>query len=217
MGPSGKGQVVLRPLDFVQMDHAIVDLIVVDPETREEIGRPWITLAIDVATRCIVGFYLTFDEPSQTSVALALEHSCCPKDDWCKEIGYDGEWIPFGLMKVIGWDNAKCFKAISLVKACRHVGIEPRFRHVRHPVHGAYIERFTGTFMGKIHQTVDSPYELYMDCGIDATGSCTANVYSKVHHFSMQITLYSNDAEVAPQADQIFRTLNHLVESWISK
>jgi putative transposase len=151
MGPAGKGQVVIHPLDFVQMDHAIVDLIVVDSETREEIGRPWITLAIDVATRCIVGFYLTFDDPSQTSVALALEHCCCPKDDWCKEIGYDGDWIPFGLMKVIGWDNAKCFKATSLVKACRHFGIEPRFRHVRHPVHGAYIERFIGTFMGKIH------------------------------------------------------------------
>ena len=66
-------------------------------------------------------------------------------------------------------------------------------------------------------QTIDSPYELYMYCGVDATGSCTANIYSKAHHFSMQITLYGYDAEVAPQADKIFRTLNHLVESWISK
>lgn len=66
-------------------------------------------------------------------------------------------------------------------------------------------------------QTIDSPYELYMDCGVGAAGSCTANIYSKAHHFSMQITLYGNDAEVAPQADQIFRTLNRLIESWISK
>jgi hypothetical protein len=72
--------------------------------------------------------------------------------------------------------------------------------------------------VGRLYiQTIDSPYELYMVCHVSATGSCTANVYSKVHHFSMQITLYGNDAEVAPQADQIFRTLNHLVDSWISK
>lgn len=151
-GPAGRGMKGdLKPLDFVQMDHAIVDVIVVDPETREEIGRPWITLAIDVATRCILGFYLTFDAPSQTSVALALEHCCCPKDAWLKQLGIKMEWLPFGLMKIIGWDNAKCFKNTNLIGACKAAGIEPRFRRVRTPVHGAHIERVIGTYMGRIH------------------------------------------------------------------
>ena len=151
-GPAGAGiKTDLKPLDFVQMDHAIVDVIVVDPETREEIGRPWITLAIDVATRCVLGFYLTFDAPSQTSVALALEHCCCPKDSWLKELGIEMEWLPFGLMKTIGWDNAKCFKNTNLKAACEAAGIEPRFRRVRTPTHGAHIERFIGTYMGRIH------------------------------------------------------------------
>jgi putative transposase len=150
-GPAGGGIEVKEPLQYVQMDHAIVDVIVVDPVTREEIGRPWITLAIDVATRCIVGFYLTFDPPSQTSVALALEHSCCPKDEWCKRIGFSDEWRPFGIMKCIGWDNAKCFKPTSLVTACKLVGIQAKYRQVRHPEHGAYIERYIGTYMGKVH------------------------------------------------------------------
>jgi len=66
-------------------------------------------------------------------------------------------------------------------------------------------------------QTIDSPYELHMYCGVDTTGSCTANIYSKAHHFSMQITLYGDEAEVASQADAIFRMLNHLIESWIVK
>lgn len=150
-GPAGPAAEPCRALDFVQMDHAIVDLIVVDPETREEIGRPWITLAIDVATRCVLGFHLTFDPPSQTSVALALVHACLPKNDWLKEIGCKGEWKPFGLMKCIGWDNAKCFKATSLATTCRLYGIEPRYRRVRHPTHGAFIERYIGTYMGKVH------------------------------------------------------------------
>jgi hypothetical protein len=36
-------------------------------------------------------------------------------------------------------------------------------------------------------QTIDSPYELHVYCGVDITGSCTANMYSKTHHFSMQV------------------------------
>lgn len=154
-GPAGVGILTtkceLRSLDFVQMDHAIVDVIVVDPETREEIGRPWITLAIDVVTRCLLGFYLTFDAPSQTSVALALEQCCLPKDTWLKGLGITDPWLPFGLMKCIGWDNAKCFKNTNLIDACRQNGIEPRPRKVRHPVHGAYIERVIGTYMGRVH------------------------------------------------------------------
>ena len=150
-GPAGQSLNAKKPLDFVQVDHAIVDLIVVDPVTREEIGRPWITLVIDVASRCILGFYLTFDPPSQTSVALALENACCPKDIWLEEIGYKGEWLPFGLMKRIGWDNAKCFHVANLVQACLAAGIKPIYRQVRHPTHGAYIERYIGTFMGHVH------------------------------------------------------------------
>lgn len=153
-GPAGFGipdKSELKPLDFVQMDHAIVDVIVVDPKTREEIGRPWITLAIDVATRCILGFYLTFDAPSQASVALALEQCCLPKDAWLRDLGISEPWLPFGLMKCIGWDNAKCFRNTNLVNACREHDINPRYRKVRNPVHGAHIERVIGTYMGRIH------------------------------------------------------------------
>lgn len=149
--PAGHALSSQKPLDFVQVDHAIVDLIVVDALTREEIGRPWITLVIDVASRCVLGFYFTFDPPSQTSVALALENACCPKDSWLDEIGYKGEWLPFGLMKRIGWDNAKCFHVVNLVQACLAAGIKPVYRQVRHPTHGTYIERYIGTFMGHVH------------------------------------------------------------------
>jgi hypothetical protein len=67
---------------------------------------------------------------------------------------------------------------------------------------------------GRVYiQTVDSPYELYMVCG----SSCTANIYSKAHHFSMQVTVYGDDKFVAPRADEIFRKINRLVESWLVK
>ena len=47
-----------RPLDLVQIDHTKLDIIVVDDEQRLPIGRPWITLAIDVYSRMVTGFYI---------------------------------------------------------------------------------------------------------------------------------------------------------------
>lgn len=45
-----------RPLEVVQIDHTQVDVIVVDEQSRQEMGRPWITLAVDVLTRMVTGF-----------------------------------------------------------------------------------------------------------------------------------------------------------------
>ena len=50
-----------RPLQIVQVDHTKADIFVVDEETRQPIGRPWLTLAMDVCSRMVTGFYLTMD------------------------------------------------------------------------------------------------------------------------------------------------------------
>lgn len=151
--PSISGLEVTYPLEIVQIDHAIIDLIVVSPLTRQVIGRPWITLAIDVFTRCVVGYYMSFDPPDQTSVALTLEHSCLPKEKWLLSIGLDGKvkYPIFGKMTRIAWDNAKTFKTRSLLAQCERYGIEVRPRPVRKPHYGAYIERYIGTMMGAVH------------------------------------------------------------------
>lgn len=46
-----------RPMDVLQIDHTPVDVIVVDQQNRRPIGRPWLTLAIDVRTRMVAGFH----------------------------------------------------------------------------------------------------------------------------------------------------------------
>jgi putative transposase len=44
------------PLEVVQIDHTLVDVVVVDELERLPLGRPWLTLAIDVASRMVNGF-----------------------------------------------------------------------------------------------------------------------------------------------------------------
>jgi transposase InsO family protein len=43
------------------------------------LGRPWLTLAIDVASRVVTGFHVTFEPPSSLTVALALTQAVLPK------------------------------------------------------------------------------------------------------------------------------------------
>ena len=70
-----------RPLDFVQMDHTKLDVIVVDEQQRLPIGRPWITLAIDVYSRMVLGFYISLDPPGAIAMGLCIAHAALPKRD----------------------------------------------------------------------------------------------------------------------------------------
>jgi putative transposase len=85
---------VKEPLQLMQMDHTLVDVVVVDEVDREPIGRPWLTLAIDVATRAVPGFYL--GGPSATSVALCLAMAVLPKNKFPAPLSCKGR-IGFGM------------------------------------------------------------------------------------------------------------------------
>ncbi|MBW8832595.1 MAG: helix-turn-helix domain-containing protein [Burkholderiales bacterium] len=62
--------VVQRPLDVVAIDHTPMDIVVVDDLYRQPLGKPYLTLATDVATRCILGFVITFVPPGAGTVSL---------------------------------------------------------------------------------------------------------------------------------------------------
>lgn len=47
------------PLSVIQIDHTMLDIIVLDEEMRLPIGRPWLTLAIDVFSRMVFGYHLS--------------------------------------------------------------------------------------------------------------------------------------------------------------
>lgn len=140
------------PLELVQVDHALIDCIIVDSERRLPLIRPWVTIAIDVYTRVVLGFYLSLAPPSAMSVALCISHSALPKDRWLKTYGFTGEEYPFyGMPKRIHVDNGKDFKSKNLSDSCRWYDVALTFRPKGVPHNGAHIERLIGTFMGKVH------------------------------------------------------------------
>ena len=138
------------PLALVQIDHTLVDVIVVDGVTRAPIQRPWLTLAIDVCSRCVLGFHLSLESPSATSVALCVAHSVLPKMQCLSKWKIEADW-PHGLMSRLHLDNAKEFRSEALRRGCEQYGIAIDYRPVRTPHYGGHIERLIGTMMGKVH------------------------------------------------------------------
>jgi putative transposase len=108
-----------QALERVQIDHTPVDLIVVDEINRKPLGRPWLSLAIDNASRMVCGFFLSMIPPSSISVALALAHFVAPKDLWLADRELSFEWPVSGLPDLVYMDNAKEF-GVNI--RCNHAG-----------------------------------------------------------------------------------------------
>ncbi|MEO8250645.1 MAG: Mu transposase C-terminal domain-containing protein [Burkholderiales bacterium] len=138
-------------LDVVQIDHTRVDVIVVDEAHRLPIGRPWLTLAIDVATRVVAGFYVSLEAPSSTSVALCIAQAVLPKEPWLHSRDLTCPWPVWGLPKAVHADNGPDFTAAALRRGCDEHGIKLILRPIATPHYGGHIERLIGTVMGRVH------------------------------------------------------------------
>lgn len=146
MFPEGK-----YPLDFIQIDHTPMDIDIVDEVYRRPIGRPYLTLAIDVYSRMITGFYISLDEPSYFSVSQCISQSILTKEKYLREIGIEGEWYIYGIPRALGMDNAQEFRSKNLQRVCEEYGITISWRPVARPQFGGHIERMIGTAMNEIH------------------------------------------------------------------
>jgi putative transposase len=154
------------PMEVLQMDHTPVDVIVVDNERRLPIGRPWLTLAIDVSTRMVAGFHVSLWAPSALSVSLTLSHAVLGKTEWLADRELQNlDWPVAGLPRTIHVDNAKEFHSEALVRGCQEYGIQLDHRPRGKPQYGGHIERLIGTMMGAVHLLPGTTFSNVKDKG----------------------------------------------------
>lgn len=134
-----------------QIDHTLVDIMLVDEEFREPIGRPWITVVIDVYSRMVMSWYISFDPPGSIGTGLSISTAILPKEERLIELESSLPWPCQGKPTIIMSDNAKEFRGNMLKNACAEHGIELKFRPVKKPNYGGHIERMMGTLMTRIH------------------------------------------------------------------
>lgn len=137
-------------LDLGQMDHTRGDVALVDRIFREPLDRPWITFIIEIYTRCILGFYFTFGDPSIYRCGQAVVNAMLPKQALLEELGLNVDYPMHGTLARLHADQAKPHRSESFRSACLSVGTDPDVRKPG-PAHlGGHIERLIGTFVGKL-------------------------------------------------------------------
>ncbi|MDG4717812.1 MULTISPECIES: Mu transposase C-terminal domain-containing protein [Thalassospira] len=155
------------PLHIVQVDHHLMDIIL-RLQSGELLGRPWLTVALDLYSRMPVGFYISFDAPSYVSVMHCLKHAILPKEHYLEQVlsqvkaqpgtmmdaKFSSEWPCFGLMDTLVLDNGLEFHSQDLQDSCNQLGVSLEYNPARTPHYKGAVERFFGTLNTKLIHTL---------------------------------------------------------------
>ncbi|MBB3937238.1 hypothetical protein [Aureimonas phyllosphaerae] len=135
------------PLDAAVLDATKVDTwLVVDDETRMPLGRPVITVIVDVCTRMILGIHVAFEGETMGGLMGCILDALRPKT-WIQSTyphlhrPHDG----YGRMNCILWDNALRQVGVSARDALTGIGIDADTAPITTPEAKSIGERFWGT------------------------------------------------------------------------
>jgi transposase InsO family protein len=151
------------PLQYVFADHCLIDIFIVDDETRTTVFRVWVTLLIDCYSRSILGMAILNESPCIESIQSALANAIWDKTKFLRELGLEypegNGWEIFGIPVSLSLDNAWAHLSLSLENLCRNIschgrftGIELNFRPPYKGRYGAVIERYFGNLQAKIKE-----------------------------------------------------------------
>jgi putative transposase len=135
------------PLELGIMDDTKIDTwTVLDTEKFLPLGRANLTVNFDVATRCVLGYLLSFEPPSLYSALTTLKRSNKNKNyirTLYPEIS--GSWDAWGRQEEILLDNAWQYKAPSFQHSLANLGISVVWAPVRTGQYKTFGERFFRT------------------------------------------------------------------------
>lgn len=134
-----------RPYQKLELDHTILDWVVLSDDRSVVIGRPTLVCILDVATKYVVAAYLSFLPPSVQTVMGALKMAFFPKNMEDPEFMCLTEpWLGFGLPETLIVDNGLENHSHALSGLFQHMGlaINLEFCATRSPWQKPHVERF---------------------------------------------------------------------------
>ena len=132
----------ILPLQVVEIDNTPFDVFPVDSEEREPLAPPHLIAALDVHSRMITGYCLTFDHPSRLTALEVLAMTILSKDERVETRQTANPWPIEGLPVMVLVDNGMDFRAEDVKKFCLKYGIILEFAPVRTPEYKANIEQW---------------------------------------------------------------------------
>lgn len=137
-----KGTCATRPLERVEIDHTLLDLVVVHDETGMPLGRPTITVVVDAFSGYVLGFFVSFWGTGLPSTLSAIRQAVLPKDEITAAVPeLNLQWLAWGLHDLWVVDNGLEFHSPQFRLAALEMGCDVQFCRVRQPWLKPVVER----------------------------------------------------------------------------
>ena len=136
---AGKSIHVERCLERVEADGHHLDLLLIDEDTEEVIGRAYCTVMIDVYSRCILSFVISLIPFSSVTILQALSEAICTPRS-----------LPGGLPERLIFDNGSDYISNSIRNMCNKLGVTIEYAPPRNPNTKAHVERFFRTLNSQL-------------------------------------------------------------------
>jgi putative transposase len=189
-----------KALQYVLIDSTIADAwCVLDDESLLPLGRPTVTIAIDLFTRVILAIIVTFEPPSIFTIMSTLKRINVPKDDvnlrWPGIFRKSDGW---GKPDCIVVDNELAQSGRSAQLACEDARIRIKWAPVKRPQFKAVVERFFRTLNDLLFKKLPGglPYKppIMKALGIDPSEVSTITLETLTELINMTVNdIYHRD------------------------
>jgi len=137
-----EGTQIPRAMARLEVDHTLLNWVVVCDRTGLPLGRPTLTIVIDSYSGYLVGLYVSFNGPGLTSVLNVMKNSIRPKDAIATAAGTAKPWIAWGVGDCFILDNGMEFHSKAFQMAAWELCTDIEYCRVRTPWLKPRVERF---------------------------------------------------------------------------
>lgn len=123
---TGSGNSGIDYIGLYEIDATVADIYLVSRYDRKPIGRPYVYMAIDVASRLITGIYVGL-EGGSNAVLSCISNAAMDKTEFCQQYGIDirrEQWPAQGLPNRICTDRGNDFTSDIVKSLCETYQIE---------------------------------------------------------------------------------------------
>jgi transposase InsO family protein len=158
--PKGKLLIPQHPGARWELDHALLPIPVcvecVGPNgdlVRIRVGKVWVTIVIDVATRFVLAMVFGIDPPSSARTLAALKMAMTAKAEIFEKYGIENRLDVCIVPTLIVFDNGKDLHSADVLAATGDLNIVHVFAGAYHGDHKPFVERFIRTVKAFLRKT----------------------------------------------------------------
>lgn len=171
-----RGVNATRALQRYEIDHTMLDIVVVSDTTGMPLGRPTITAVVDAYSSYVAGFFISFWGPGLATTFSALKVAFAPKDDFqLTSLNIASPWLGMGVCEMLVMDNGMEFHSQQLRSLAQRLHMDLLFNRVRQPWLKPVVEQTFGKLGHHLPSTgrVEKPRDNYLPVSADQTAAIT--------------------------------------------